>query len=42
MAGSEQELAQLVERIDQKPKAYGMEINVENKLMTNSNAFTNK
>ena len=29
LAGSEQELAQLVERIDQTSKAYGMEINAE-------------
>ena len=37
LAGSEQELAQLVERIDQTSKAYGMEINAEEtKLMTNN------
>ena len=37
LAGSEQELAQLVERIDQTSKAYGMEINAEKtKLMTNN------
>ena len=37
LAGSEQELAQLVERIDQTSKAYGIEINAEKtKLMTNS------
>ena len=35
LAGSEQEFAQLVERIDQTSKAYGMEINDEKtKLMT--------
>ena len=31
LAGSEQELAQLVERIDQTSQAYGMEINTEKK-----------
>ena len=37
LAGSEQELAQLVERIDQTSRAYGMEINAEKtKLMTNN------
>ena len=38
MAGSEQELAQLVERIDQTANfAYGMEMNAEKtKLMTNN------
>ena len=37
LAGSGQELAQLVERIDQTSKAYGMEINAEKKkLMTNN------
>ena len=37
LAGSEQELAQLIERIDQTSKAYGMEINAEKtKLMTNN------
>ena len=37
LAGSELELAQLVERIDQTSKAYGMEINAEKtKLMTNN------
>ena len=37
LAGSEQELAQLVQRIDQASKAYGMEINAEKtKLMTNN------
>ena len=37
LAGSEQELAQLVERVDQTSKAYGMEINAEKtKLMTNN------
>ena len=35
LAGSEQELAQLVERIDKTSNAYGMEINAEQaKLMT--------
>ena len=36
LAGSEQELAQLVERIDKTSKAYGNEINAEKKLMTNN------
>ena len=37
LAGCEQELAQLVERIDQTSKAYGMEINADkSKLMTNN------
>ena len=37
LAGSEQELAQLVERIDQTSQAYGMEINAEKtQLMTNN------
>ena len=37
LAGSEQELVQLVERIDQTSRAYGMEINAEKtKLMTNN------
>ena len=37
LAGSEQELAQLVESIDQTSRAYGMEINAEKtKLMTNN------
>ena len=37
LPGSEQELAQLVERIDQTSRAYGMEINAEKtKLMTNN------
>ena len=37
LAGSEQELAQLVERIDQTSTAYGMEINAETtKLTTNT------
>ena len=37
LAGSEKELAQLVERIDKTSKAYGMEINAEKtKLMTNN------
>ena len=37
LAGSEQELAQLVERIEQTSRAYGMEINAEKtKLMTNN------
>ena len=37
LVGSEQELEQLVELIDQTSKAYGMEINAEKtKLMTNN------
>ena len=37
LAGSKQELAQLIERIDQTSKAYGMEINAETtKLITNN------
>ena len=37
LTGSEQELAQLFERIDQTSKAYGMEINAEKtKLITNN------
>ena len=37
LEGSEHELAQLIERIDQTSQAYGMEINAEKtKLMTNN------
>ncbi len=37
LASSEQELTQLVERIEQTSTAYGMEINVEKtKLITNN------
>ena len=37
LAGSEQEIAQLVQRLDQTSKSYGMEINaVKTTLMTNN------
>ena len=43
LAGSEQELAQLVERIDQTSQAYAMEINAEKtRLMTNNINDTHK
>ena len=39
LAGSEQELEQLVERIDQTSKAYGMEINAEKTKLMNINGI---
>ena len=37
LAGSEQELTQLVESIEQTSKAYGMEINAENTILMTNN-----
>ena len=42
LAGEEEELANLVERLDKAPTAYGMEISAEKiKLMTNSTSGMN-
>ena len=42
LAGEEEELANLVERLDEASTAYGMEISAEeNKLMTNSTSGIN-
>ena len=43
MAGEEEELPNLVERLDKASTAYGMEISAEKtKLMTNNTSGTNK
>ena len=42
LAGEEEELANLVERLDKAPTAYGMDINAEKtKLMTNNTSGIN-
>ena len=42
LAGEEEELAKLVERLDEAPTAYGMEISAEKtKLMTNNTSGIN-
>ena len=42
-AGEEEDLAKLVERLDNAPTAYGMEISVEKtKLLTNDTSGINK
>ena len=42
LAGEEEELANLVERLDKASKVYGMEISVEKtKLMTNNTSTIN-
>ena len=43
LAGEEEELAQLVERLDKASTAYGMEISAEKtKMMTNNTSTINK
>ena len=43
LAGEEEELAKLVERLDKATKAYGMEISAEKtKLMTNNTSGINR
>ena len=41
LAEEEEELAKLVEHLDKASTAYGMEINAENKLMTNNTSGIN-